>query len=82
MYFGKVVKDYDKYENKPMFNYAKNSIAEYSEFEDIISNRQSCRVYRPLPRGNISNSGRSNSYSGGSSMSGGGRNVGGGGRSF
>lgn len=82
MYFGKVVKDYDKYENKPMFNYAKNSIAEYSEFEDIISNRQSYRVYRPLPRGNISNSGRSNSYSGGSSMSGGGRNVGGGGRSF
>lgn len=82
MYFGKVVKDYDKFENKPMFNYAKNSIAEYSEFEDIISNRQSYRVYRPLPRGNISNSSRSNSYSGGSSVSGDGRNVGGGGRSF
>lgn len=82
MYFIKVVKDYDKYENKPMFNFDKNAIAEYSEFEDLISNRQSYRVYRPLPRENLSNSGTHNSYSGGSSMSGGGRNVGGGGRSF
>lgn len=82
IYFTRVVKDYDKYENKPMYNYAKNSIAEYSQFEDIISNHQSYRVYKPLPRRNLSNSGKYNSYSGGSSMSGGGRNVGGGGRSF
>ncbi len=75
----KIRGDYDAIEEKPVYNFSKEAIAEYSIFQDNIVNTR--RVVTPIVRttssGGGGSSGRSTTH-----RTGGGRSSGGGGRKF